>query len=299
MKALNRKNKVSKLKRGEYKWIYLFLLPSIVVFLLFNLIPIVTIFVTSFTQWDGFNAPQFTGLQNFINLFQNRAFLISVKNLLLWSILASTIHVGFGVLIAFILYEKPVGWKFARSVYMIPNIISAAAWALIVSFLFDSQMGVINTVVRLFIPGFDVQWLSTSPYAFWTVTFTWLFFAVIVTLIVLNELLAIPEELIEAARIDGASKWQIISKIQLPMCRRAIGTSVIASVTARVTMYEQIALTTNGGPGDDTMNLPLMLVNSITDLNYGSANAIGLVMIIIGILTLIVVNKAFRMNDGL
>lgn len=291
--------KVSKLKRNDFKWIYLFLLPSILVFVLFNLIPIVTVGVTAFTEWNGFALPSFNGLENFTNLFANRAFWVSTKNLLLWSFLAAVVHVGFGVIIAFILYEKPAGWKFTRSVFMIPNIISGAAWAVIFRFMFDNRMGLFNGIVRIFNPNFDVQWLSVSPYAFWSVTLTWLFFAVIVTLIVLNELLAIPSSLIEAAEIDGATKWQIIFKIQLPMSRKAIGTSVIASITARVTMYEAIALTTNGGPGYDTMNLPLMLVDSITNLKYGTANAVGLLMIVYGIVTLLVVNKLFKMNEEL
>ena len=298
MISLNIK-KVSQLKRNEYKWIYLFLLPSIVVFALFNLIPIITVAITAFTEWNGFKAPSFNGLDNFVNLFSNRAFWVSAKNLLIWSALAAIVHVGFGVLIAFVLYEKPLGWKFTRSVFMIPNIISGAAWAVIFRFMFDNKMGLFNAVVRIFNPGFDVQWLTATPYAFWAVTLTWLFFAVIVTLIVLNELLAIPTSLIEAAEIDGATKWQVILKIQLPMCRKAIGTSIIASITARVTMYEAIALTTNGGPGYDTMNLPLMLVDSITNLKYGTANAVGLLMIIYGIVTLLVVNKLFKMNEEL
>lgn len=290
---------VSTLQKKEYKWIYLFLLPSIVVFLLFNFVPIITVIVTAFTSWNGFSSPVFNGLENFTRLFNNDAFWISLKNLLVWSALAAIVHVGFGVIIAFILYEKPFGWKFTRSVFMIPNIISAAAWAVIFRFMFDNNMGIVNGFIRFFNPNFNVQWLNVSPYAFWAVTLTWLFFAVIVTLIVLNELLSIPTSLIEAAEIDGATKWQIILRIQLPMCRKAIGTSIIASITARVTMYEAIALTTNGGPGYDTMNLPLMLVDSITNLNYGSANAIGLLMIIYGIVTLFLINKLFKMNEEL
>lgn len=290
-------SKYTSNERKNLKWIFLFLLPSILIFLIFNMIPIITIFVTSFTKWDGFNTPQFIGVDNFTRLFQDNTFIISSINLLKWSVLASTVHVGFGVLVAFILYEKPIGGKFTKSVFMIPNVISAAAWALIFKFLFDNEMGVINSFVRIIFPDFNVSWLNSSPYAFWAVTLTWLFFAVIVTLIVLNELLAIPDSLIEAAQIDGATKWDIVKRIQLPMCRKSIGTSVIASITARVAMYEQIALTTSGGPADDTMNLPLMLVNSINNYNYGYANTIGVMMIIFGLVTLVAVNKLFRMND--
>ncbi|RHO86702.1 sugar ABC transporter permease [Ruminococcus sp. AF42-9BH] len=289
---------ISKLERKNYKWIYLFLLPSILIFLVFYLQPIITVFYTSFTKWDGFNSPTFIGIQNYITMFKNEAFLISLKNIILWSVIAATLHVGFGVLVAFILYQKPKGWKFTRAVFMIPNVISAAAWAMIYKFIFNDDMGILNNIIRKIDPDFHVQWFYTSPYAFWAVTLTWLFYAVIVTLIVLNDLMAVPEELTEAAKVDGATGWQVITKIQLPLCRNAIGTGVICSITARVAMYEQIALTTAGGPGDDTMNLPIILVKSIQDMKYGYANANGVIMFVLGLITLAIVNKAFRMNES-
>ena len=289
---------ISKLERKNYKWIYLFLLPTILIFLVFYLQPIITVFYTSFTKWDGFNSPTFIGIQNYITMFKNEAFLISLKNIILWSVIAATLHVGFGVLVAFILYQKPKGWKFTRAVFMIPNVISAAAWAMIYKFIFNDDMGILNNIIRKIDPDFHVQWFYTSPYAFWAVTLTWLFYAVIVTLIVLNDLMAVPEELTEAAKVDGATGWQVITKIQLPLCRNAIGTGVICSITARVAMYEQIALTTAGGPGDDTMNLPIILVKSIQDMKYGYANANGVIMFVLGLITLAIVNKAFRMNES-
>ena len=275
-----------------------FLLPSVLVFLMFYLQPILTVFYTSFTKWDGFNAPTFIGLENYINLFQNQAFLISLKNILLWSLIAATLHVGFGVLVAFVLYHRPKGWKVTRAVFMVPNVISAAAWAMIYKFIFNDSMGILNTLIRKFDPNFHVQWFYNSPYAFWAVTLTWLFYAVIVTLVVLNDLMAIPQELTEAARIDGASGWQITRYIHLPLCRNAIGTGIICSMTSRVAMYEQIALTTAGGPGDDTMNLPIILVKSIQDMKYGYANANGVIMFLLGLVILAVINKAFKMNEN-
>lgn len=294
-----KKSEISKLEKRNYKWIYLFLAPSILIFLLFYLSPIITVFVTSFTKWDGFNSPTFIGLGNYIQMFNSDTFLISLKNLLLWSIIAGTVHVGFGVLIAFILYRKPIGWKFTRAVFMVPNVISAAAWAMIYKFIFNNDMGILNNIIRKIDPDFNIQWFYQSPYAFWAVTLTWVFYAVIVTLIVLNDLMSIPEELNEAAKVDGATSWQIVRKIQLPLCRNAIGTGVICSITARIAMYEQIALTTAGGPGDDTMNIPIILVKSISDMKYGYANANGVIMFILGLIILAVVNRAFRMNDSI
>ena len=72
-------------------------------------------------------------------------------------------------------------------------------------------------MIRVFDKDFSAQWFYQSPYAFWAVTLTWLFYAVIVTLIVLNDLMAIPKELIEAAKLDGANGWQLIRFVELPL----------------------------------------------------------------------------------
>ncbi len=285
-------------KQKNLTWIWAFLLPCLLVFLLLYLVPILTLAYTSFTKWDGANLPVFNGLTNYIILFRTSDFQHALINLLLWSIIAGTLHVFFGVLIALILYKKPHGWKLVETVFMIPNVISMAAWAMIYRFVFNGNYGILNGIIRIFSPGFSVNWLFESPYAFIAVTITWLFYAIIVTLLVLGDLKAIPADLHEAAQIDGASDWYTTLKINLPLCRNSIGTAVICSISARISMYETIALTTRGGPGNDTMNIPLILVNSINDSKYGYANASGLIMLLIGIVLLVVVNKAFRMNES-
>lgn len=286
-----------KLDRKKFKWIYLFLFPTIIIFALFYLRPIIVMFYSSFTKWDGFNAMEFVGIRNYIRVFTNSSSSASLRNLILWAVVAMTLHVGFGVLVALIWYRRPFGWKVSRAVFMVPNIISPAAWALIYRFVFNDQMGILNSFIRLFNEDFHVQWFFVSPYAFWAVSFTWLFYAVIVSMIVLNDLLAIPDSLIEAAKLDGATAWQLTRYIHLPMCRISIGTSVLCSITARIAMYEEIVLTTGGGPGDDTMSFSVLLVRAIADYNYGFANTIGVIMFIFGLIVLGIINRAFKMSE--
>ena len=208
------------------------------------------------------------------------------------------IHVGYGVVVAFIWFFKPKGWKLSRAVYMLPNVISPAAFALIFRFLLNNEVGILNVIIRKIFPEFNVQWFSVSPYAFWAVTFIWLFYAVVVSLVVYNDLMAIPSSLTEAAQLDGASSWHIIRHIYLPLCHNSIGTAIICSITSRIAMYEAIALTTSGGPGSDTMSLSVLMMRAISDYNYGFANAIGVVMFLFGILVLLVVNKVCRMGKA-
>ena len=288
--------KVNGAKVKQYTWIYLFILPTFVIFLMFYLVPIITVFFTSFTDWDGFNSPRFNGIDNYLRLFRSSSFKESLFNLLGWSLIAATLHVGFGALVAFVLYRKPFGWRFTQTVFMIPNVISIAAWSMIYKYFFRDDIGMLNTILRNFNPDLHINWFFEEPYAFWAITLTWVFYAVVVTLLVMGDLMAIPDSIHEAARIDGANTWQSVWKIDLPLCRNAIGTGVICSITARIAMYESIYLTTNGAGG--TMNFPMILVRAVQDSEYGYANVSAVMMIIIGLITLAVVNRVFRMNES-
>jgi raffinose/stachyose/melibiose transport system permease protein len=120
---------------------------------------------------------------------------------------------------------------------------------MIYKYFFRNDIGILNSFLRVFNPNVDINWFAQSPYAFWAITLTWVFYAVVVTLLVMSDLMAIPDTLSEAAMIDGVRPWQKVRYIDLPLCRNAIGTGVVLSITARIAMYEAIYLTTNGAGG--------------------------------------------------
>lgn len=285
--------------RRKKWWIAGFLAPTILVLCFFYIVPIITVFVTGFTEWDGLGSPVFNGLDNYIQLITyDNTFLISMRNLFFWSLIAATVHVGFGTLVAFIMYKGYFGWRFVRGVFMIPMIISAAAWAMIYKITFNDDIGVINNFIRsIGFSNFHVNWFFESPAAFFAVTFTWLFYAVYVTLIVYNELMAIPKEVHEAALLDGAGEWQITRFINLPLVKNAIGTGIILSVTARIAGFEEVALTSGGGPGNETYNITLMLYEGLVNYEYGYANSAATVMIVLGIMVMFFVNRLFKLNE--
>jgi len=279
-------------------WIWVFLAPSIVAFLAFYLMPIVTLIGSSFTRWDGSRPPVFNGIANYVTLVNSVAFQKSIQNLLIWTLVAATVHVAYSVLIAAYLYKKPLGGRFVRVIYMVPNIIAPAAWAMIYRYFYNQDIGIVNHIIRFFIPGYSVPWLYVSPQAMIAVTMTWVFYGVVGTLIVLGDLMAIPSELHEAARIDGAGDWKITRLINLPLCRISIGTNMLLSINARITMYEMIRFTTRGGPINDTWNLPLILTDAIQNSNYGYANAVGSIMFAFGLIVLVIINRALRMHES-
>jgi raffinose/stachyose/melibiose transport system permease protein len=285
-------------------WIALFLAPTIIILCFFYIIPIITVLYTGFTDWNGLTRTllprvNFVGFDNYIKLFTyDDTFIKALRNTILWSLIAATLHVGYGTLVAFVLYKKRIGWRFTRAAFMIPNLISVAAWAMMYKMLFNDDMGIINNFIRnIGFSDFHLNWFFESPAAFFAVALTWLFYAVYVTLIVFNELMAIPREVYEASLLDGASNWQVTRFINIPLVKNAIATGIILSVTSRINGIAEVALTSRGGPGNDTYNIVLMLQEGITNSQYGYANAAATVMILLGIFVLVAINKLFRMDE--
>jgi raffinose/stachyose/melibiose transport system permease protein len=288
------------LKSQSRLMIALFLAPSLVMFGLIYLWPLGLSVVSSFTRWNGFEPMRFIGFNNYIELFHDPQFLGALWNSVKWALCALFIHVPFGVLVALLLSRKLPLWRFVRSSFMLPNVISGSAMALLFMFIFKPDAGVLNAFLRIFKgPDFSINWLFDPKYAFASLTQVWLWYAAVITLITLSQLLSIPPELYEAAKIDGANEFQIDFFINIPLLKNAIGTGIILAVTSVFKMFDIIFMTTNGGPGTTTLNLAVMSVNAIVTMNkYGYANAIGICLLIIGASVMALTTRSLRMHDS-
>lgn len=278
-------------------WIFLFTIPCMILFALVYAAPIITVFYTSLCDYTAFNSPAFQGIKNFITIFSDSDFICSIRNTLLWVVLQSTIHVGVGLAMALVLRRKPKGWKFARTAYMIPNIIPTAATGVMFTLLLNPMFGIVKPIMDFL--GIDYAMVpnlfGNSRYAFWTVTATWILYSGFNTIIFLAEMGAVSKEIYEAAAIDGATHWQADRYITLPLMRNVCGTCVTLASVAMVSQFDIIYMTTKGGPGTSTLNLPIYLYKAATlENNYGKANAVGVVQIIIGITLVILIKGLFR-----
>lgn len=287
------------MNRKKYLNYASFIAPTMLLFLLVYAVPVVVLLCSSFCNWRTGDAITFNGLGNYIELiFHDDSFRRGFVNNVLWIILQSTIHVSFGVIFALILAQQPFYWKFARTAYMIPSIISSAAMGMLFLCIFNAEFGMVNSIVRKIIPGFSHNWIMGYDTAFLTVTLTWLPYAGITTLIVLTEIISIDRSIIEAATVDGASGIQMNLYIILPLLKNIIGTSVILEASGMLKKLDTIMLMTRGGPGDTTMNLPMYIYRtSMTENNFGMANAAGMLLILLGCLTVSVINRLFKIGE--
>lgn len=278
-------------------WLYLFSAPLILFFTVFLLAPVVIVIGSSFLEWKGFSGDiTFIGFENYIAAMNDSEFIVSLKHTLIWIFLQSTIHVVIGVSFAIIISRKFKGWKVLRTSFMIPNMISASALGFIFLMVFNGQIGLINGVLeKLHLDQFARNWFFDPSTAFVSVTVTWLLFAGLIMLLVLTEIGTIPSSLYEAADLDGASQLQKDLFVTIPQLRNILGTCMILAATSKLKEFELIYLTTKGGPGTETMSLPLYLYNtSIVQNNFGYSNMIGTILIALGLILIYIISKVFR-----
>lgn len=282
-------------------YILLFLVPTIVLFTLVYAVSIVILLGTSFTEWSTGLKPVFVGLSNYMHMFtQDKNFREGFFNTALWVLLQSTIHVLIGLVFAIILNMKEFYWKFARTVFMFPNIISGAAVGMLFLCMLNPNFGAVNSIVRLFVNSDYAQnWFMDYTTAFLSVTMTWLPYAAVVTILILAEIAAIPDSLFESARIDGASELKINLFIIIPMLRNIIGTCVILAGTSMLQKMDIIMMTTGGGPGNTTLNLPMYIYKTaLMDNNFGYSNSVGVFLIGFGIVFVLLVRYLFRIGNS-
>lgn len=287
--------------RRNGKWIALFILPSALLFLTIYAVPLFITLFTSLFDYRLFpNRMNFVGIANYVKLFtQDPAFVKALVNTLIWICLHATVHIAIGAALALVLYKKPFGWKAVRVIYMIPSIISNAAVAMIFVNIYNPTFGVLNSVLRqVGMAGAQRNWLFDPNTSFLSVTLIWTLFSGYNTTLILAQALSLDEGVLEAARVDGANRVQLDFLIVLPLVKRMLATTMIMAATYMLQMFDLIYLTTKGGPGVSTTNLPLLLYKTaMTENNYGYANTIGVVIIVLGLIFMNLINRGLKTHQ--
>jgi raffinose/stachyose/melibiose transport system permease protein len=302
-KSLKNRKKLTR-KGSNNLFIVLFLLPTMICYCVYYLYPIVTVFYTSFCQWDYKNAtsPQLFPIKELFNNYQYiftkypffwEAFTNSVK----WALCGIFIQMPLAVIAAILLSRSLPGWKFARNVYIIPSVISSAAIGLIFLQIYNPRYGVVNQIIKLFAPGFSENILLLPKINFWAMTFSYIFFAGSSMILVMGHIFSIPTEIYEAANLDGAIGLKKDIYITLPLIKDIVKTITILAATSGFLLYNEVYLLTKGAAGTKSISYiirDLAIVTSRTQ--YGRANTVGVVQIVMGMLIILAINLMFSIN---
>ena len=277
-------------------------LPALSLFSVIYIVSIGFMLATSLFKWDSLYIQGFIGIRNYARMLTDRVespiFFRAVLNNLSWTLIAAVVHIPLAVLTAIVLSRKCRGWKVYRVILFLPHVISVTAFAVIYKQVFNPSFGLLKGLFGwLGVTSLqDLNWLFDPTWAWPSIIFTWVFHVGFFAVIVMADIVSIPQELYESAQIDGAGSIRRALSITLPLIRNTVGTCVILDITGGLKYFEGLFLMTNGGPNYRTETLALYLFQKLQLLQNSYANAIGVALLVLGLVVVLAANKAFRIG---
>ncbi|MFD2647084.1 carbohydrate ABC transporter permease [Devosia albogilva] len=263
-----------------------FFLPAAIIYGLLFLWPTLTSFYFSLTRWSLFDAT-FIGLDNFVQFFREPFLVQGLTNTVIYAVLTSGLKVVIGMLLALMLTSQIIARGYLRAVIFFPVLVSTVGVGITWTVLMHPTQGAINEVLALFgITG--PGWLTDPRLALISVALVDVWKGVgLATVIYIAGVVAIPQDYYEAARIDGATKWQNFWYVTLPLLRPATNTVIILSFIGGLRTFDLIWAMTKGGPGFASDTIASVIYKQYQAGFFGLSTAGNVVLfVMIGVLVL-------------
>lgn len=251
-------------------------------------------FYYSFFDWNAVSAKRFVFFQNYMELVRDKVFYIALGNTLYLAFLTLIILIPLSFLLAYLLYLQVKGYKFFRTLYFIPVVISTVAASLIFSFIYEPNFGILNTLLQnIGLQDWTRAWLSDKETAMTAVSIPFIWQHVgLMMIILLAGLQAMSEEALEAAEIDGVNAWQKIWYVVLPSIKDVFQVVVIFSITYAFKIFDHILLLTRGGPIHRTeVTGTYMYIEGFNNLRYGYGSTIAVTIMVLALLLAFLVKR--------
>lgn len=262
-----------------------FLIPPLLLYGLAVLLPIVQSLVLSFFRWDGITDMRFIGLDNYVKMFtRDDVFWTAFGNAILYLVICLVLQLGGALAVAGLLTGIRRARELVKTLYLLPAVISTVAIAILFQRIYSLEpVGLLNQILDwVGLGSLQTAWLSNVQTVLTAVSIPegWRFTGLYM-LIIYAALMAVPRELEEAARLDGASWWQVFWQIRFPHIRPVWITTTIMATTFALRGFDIPYLLTNGGPGQASELLTTyMYKTAFVHTDYGYASAISVFIVI-------------------
>ena len=275
------KNKMT----NKQKTFLAIIIPVVILFFIFNTLPMIKGFIYSLTNYKGYGSYQFVGFRNYIDLFSDvrvgKSYLFTFKYALVGTVLVNVLSI-----IMALALNAQIRFKSAlRGIYFVPNILGGLVVGYIFSFFFTYILPAVGDT-------FNISWLQNSilaseKYAWIAVIVVGVWQAVAMnTIIYISGLQTVPEEVYEASMLDGVNKWQQFWKVTFPLIMPFVTINLVLSTKNMLMVFDQIMSLTKGGPAQSTESISYLIYqNGMSGGQFGfqSANAVIFFLIIVGI----------------
>lgn len=271
------------------KWVdknlqYIFTLPTIIFVLAMILFPLGYTLVLSFFEWGMSNSVpmKFIGLENYTSLFTDDRFLPAVGRTFYFSAIALFFEVVLGVSIALFLNREMVGKNIVKTAFLLPMVATPVAVGLVWTLIYEPTIGIANVIVKA-VGLKPLVWLGSPDTALASLMLVDIWqWTPMVMLVVLAGISSLSTEPFESAMVDGATKWQTLWKVTLPLLRPTIFTAILLRLIDVLKTFDIIYATTQGGPGfaTETMNI-LSFRHAFEYFQFGKASATLVIFFVI------------------
>lgn len=277
---------------------YLFVIPALVLFLIFWIVPVLQLFYYSMTNFNGINYDyDYVGFKNYLTLLKDGSMINAIKNTLIYAVVVVVLNNILGLVIAMALNVKLRGKAFFRTVAYVPALFSAIVVGFIWSYVYMPDSGMIASIMTAVgLDGSSFNVLGNYKTALYAIALVEVWKGFGATMIIyLAGLQTVDDSLIEAGKIDGCSQWQLIRKIKLPLISATVTINVILAVIGGLKAFDYSFIMTNGGPGKSTNTLMFSIYRiAFNDQMMGKASAFSVVAF--AVIILITVFMLFYMN---
>lgn len=270
-----------KIKNKDGLWAVFFLAPAILGLGVFTIYPLLESLHISFTSWDLFSDKVFVGLQNYIDFFHDPTGIKVFWNTVVFTLLAVPIQIVISFFLAVALNQKIRGIRFFRGAYFLPTIASMVSISIVWQWLFNTDFGIINYVIKIF-GGSGIPWLTSPRFSLWTIIIVSCWKGMGYNMMIfLAGLQGVPTTYYEAAEVDGCTGLSRLMKIVVPLIKPTTLYVSITCVINSMQVFDQVMIITGGGPARSSSVLVQYLYENAFDYyKMGYASAIGWVMAI-------------------
>lgn len=288
---------------NDKKAIFLFVFPALLIFFIAIILPIIASMYYSLLSWDGIGKATFVGLKNYMNLFVNNTdgFIKSVQNSFILAILSVIIQLPIALLLALILARGVKGEVFFRTIYFIPVIISTVVIGQLFMKIYHPDYGMLNIILKsIGLEKYAHAWLADTNTALFAafVPIVWQFIGYHMLLMYAG-IKSVSKDIYEAAKIDGASEFNMATKITIPLIKPILQVCVVFAVVGSFKAFDLIYILTNGGPLHASEVPSTIMYNTIFNkYMYGYGSAMSTFIIIECLVFTLIIRKWFESKNS-
>lgn len=283
----------------------LFVLPGVAVTVMFVIYPVISTFWLSLNEWNGVGgvALKWVGLNNYIQVLSSGKFWNSMVNALYFMIGGFVVLMPLAFGMALLVTSKIKGTKFFKAAYLMPVMLGTTAVGLMWTFMLNSQFGIFAQFLNAIgLGNLVMNWLATPKVNIWCVVLVneWMY-AGYNMLIFAAGIVAIPEDVHDAALIDGCTGWRKIFYITVPLCKNMFMVFSVLCVTGCIKAFDIVWAMTNGGPMDTSATPAILLYTQGFQYKMmGRSGAIGIILLVLGlVLSLLLNNVIFKQDENI